>query len=54
MKGRNYAEQIFRLKRIIEHRHRNGKKNTIVTFINFAKAYDSIDRNTLLDMLRNK
>lgn len=52
-KGRNCAEQIFAIKRIIEHRHRKGKK-TIVTFVDFKKAYDSIDRSTLLDVLEDR
>lgn len=52
-KGRNCAEQILGIKRIIEHRHRKGKK-TIMTFVDFKKAYDSVDRSTLLAVLEDR
>lgn len=34
-------------------RHRKGN-NTLVTFADFTKAYDSMDRNTLLVILRDR
>lgn len=48
-KGRSCIEQIWNLKNILQIRN---CKNTIVTFVDFKKAYDSIDRQTLFDTLQ--
>lgn len=43
-------EQIFNLKTIIRHRKTRGQR-TYITYVDFKKAYDSIDRITLLNVL---
>ncbi|KAJ8894138.1 hypothetical protein PR048_006748 [Dryococelus australis] len=45
-KGRSCAEQIFNLKTLIRARTLRNK-NTVDTFVDFKKAYDSIDRQTV-------
>ena len=47
-KGRSCAEQIWNLRTILKVRQTN---NTVATFVDFKKAYDSIDRQTLFDTL---
>ena len=47
-KGRSCAEQIWNLRTILKVRQTN---NTVATLVNFKKAYDSIDRQTLFDTL---
>lgn len=49
-KGRSCVEQIFSLKSILRVRALRGK-NTVVVFVDFKKAYDSIDRQTLYNVL---
>ncbi|KAI5734809.1 hypothetical protein M8J77_010675 [Diaphorina citri] len=46
-RGRSCVEQIANLKFILRHRKLRGQ-HTFVTFVDFKKAYDSIDRETLL------
>ncbi|KAL1460740.1 hypothetical protein WDU94_012692 [Cyamophila willieti] len=48
--GRSCVEQILNLKFIIRHRRLSGKR-TFITFVDFKKAYDSIDRETLFNTL---
>lgn len=47
-KGRSCSEQIWNLRTLLKVRQTN---NTVVTFVDFRKAYDSIDRQTLFDTL---
>lgn len=47
-KGRSCSEQIWTLKTIL---HTRQFRNTTVTFIDFKKAYDSVDRQTLFNTL---
>ncbi|KAI5746185.1 hypothetical protein M8J77_000906 [Diaphorina citri] len=49
-KGRSCVEQILNLKLIIKYR-RLRNKDIYVTFVDFKKAYDSIDRETLFNIL---
>lgn len=49
-KGRSCTEQILNLKFIIRYR-RQRAKDIHVTFVDFKKAYDSIDRETLFNTL---
>lgn len=48
-RGRSCSEQIWSLKTILQIR---SCRNTVVTFVDFMKAYDSIDRETLFDTLK--
>lgn len=50
-KGRSCAEQIFNLKNILRLRTLRGV-NTVVIFVDFKKAYDSIDRQSLFKTLQ--
>lgn len=47
-KGRSCIEQIWNLKTIL---HIRRCRNTTVTFVDFKKAYDSVDRLTLFNRL---
>ena len=47
-KGRSCAEQMWNLKTIFQMR---TTRNTVVTFVDFKKAYDSIDRKTFFNTL---
>ncbi|KAI5720012.1 hypothetical protein M8J77_000651 [Diaphorina citri] len=49
-KGRSCVEQILNLKLILKYRKIRGK-DIVVTFVDFKKAYDSIDRETLFNTL---
>lgn len=49
-KGRSCIEQIWNLKLIIKYRKMRAK-NFFVTFVDFKKAYDSVDRKTLFNTL---
>ena len=49
--GRSCAEQIFNLKTTVNYLSARNKK-FFITFIDFKKAYDSIDRETLFKTLR--
>lgn len=48
-KGRSCSEQIWNLRMILTKR---CTTNPVVTFMDFKKAYDSIDRDTLFNVLR--
>lgn len=50
-KGRSCAEQIFNLKSIIRHRMLTSKP-IIVSFIDFKKAFDCVDRETIDKVIR--
>lgn len=52
-KGRSCIEQIFNLKTILRVRTLQNK-NTVVTFVDFKKAYDSLDRQTLFLTLKER
>ncbi|KAI5731310.1 hypothetical protein M8J77_008047 [Diaphorina citri] len=49
-KGRSCVEQILNLKFVIRYR-KVRSKDTFITFVDFKKAYDSIDRETLFNVL---
>lgn len=51
-KGRSCAEQILCLKMILKHYNTKTQKNIFISFVDFKKAYDSIDRDTLFDTLK--
>jgi len=48
--NRSCSEQIFNLKTILKLRH-TRRQPTICTFVDFQKAYDSIDRHSLFQIL---
>ena len=48
--GRSISSHLLALKRIIEEL-RNHKKEAVITFIDFKKAFDSIDRSKMLKIL---
>lgn len=50
--GRGCADQIFSLRQLLQERIRAGKR-TVVTFVDFACAFDSIDRPSMLLALRS-
>lgn len=49
-KGRSCTEQIFNLKSIMLYLKRRSKE-FVITFVDFKKAYDSIDRTSLFNTL---
>lgn len=49
-KGRSCPEQILNLKNLMAYQKSRAKKY-VITFIDFQKAYDSLDRETLLAIL---
>ena len=49
--GRGTIEQILFLRQVLERRYEH-KKETIVAFLDFSSAFDSIDRKALWDLLR--
>lgn len=49
-KGRSCPEQIFNLKNILAYQKLRAKQY-VVTFVDFQKAYDSIDRESLFKIL---
>ena len=49
-KHRSCSEQIINLKNIINYRRIRGKPTTVV-FVDFMKAYDSVDRRSLMNTL---
>jgi hypothetical protein len=49
-RGRSCADSYFSLKLIIE-KHREFNIETHLALIDFEKAFDNINRNTLLDIL---
>lgn len=50
-RGRSCMEQILSLKMILKH-YNLRTKNIFVSFVDFQKAYDSVDRETLFNTLR--
>ena len=48
--GRGCIDQIFTLRRVLEHRHKN-QQETSACFIDFKTAFDSIDREALWRIL---
>ena len=48
--GRSISSHLLALRRIIE-KLRNYKKEAVITFIDFKKAFDSIDRSKMLKIL---
>ena len=48
--GRSTSSHLLALRRIIEEL-RNHKKEAVITFIDFKKAFDSIDRSKMLKIL---
>ena len=48
--GRSTSSHLLALRRIIEE-VRNHKKEAVITFIDFKKAFDSIDRTKMLQIL---
>ena len=51
-KGRSTTPQILALRRIIEEMRISHSKATIV-FVDFAKAFDSVNRNIMVHILSN-
>ena len=49
--GRGCVDQIFALRRVIEHRHRY-QQATHVCFIDFKAAFDSVNREKLWEVMR--
>ncbi|CAG9333631.1 unnamed protein product [Blepharisma stoltei] len=56
-KGKSCMTQIFLLKSTLEYRkyYRNGKgRDSYILFIDFSKAYDSVNRIRLLEKFKAK
>ena len=51
--GRSCPEQILILKLILRHQ-RICSKNVVCTFVDFKKAYDSVDRKSLFQILKEQ
>ena len=51
-KGRSTIPQILALRRIIEEM-KIGKQKATIIFVDFAKAFDSVDRKAMLHILKN-
>ena len=49
--GRGCVDQIFSLRRILEHRYK-FRQPTVACFINFRAAFDSVQRESLWTILR--
>lgn len=49
--GRSCAEHILTLRRLIEECETRSKLGAVLIFVDFAKAFDSIDRDVLFDIL---
>ena len=52
MEGSRTSDHIFLLQTIIEKVVKKNKKNLYVAFIDFKKAYDTVDRNCLFERLK--
>ena len=52
LKGRSTSDHIFLLQTIIEKVVNKGKRQLFAAFIDFQKAYDTVDRDLLLDRLK--
>ena len=53
MKGSGTADHIFLLQTIIEKVVKRGKKRLYAAFIDFKKAYDTVNRDLLLERLKS-
>ena len=51
-KGRNCLEQIHILRRLLEAYHQR-QLPLLATFVDFSKAFHSVDRNALFKILRH-
>ena len=51
--GRGCVDQIFTLRQVLEQRH-TYKRPTILVFLDFQGAFDSVDRSVLLDTLAHQ
>ena len=51
--GRGCPEQLITLRLLIDYA-RKTKENLYITFIDYVKAYDQVDRNVLLKLLASK
>ena len=52
MKGTRTSDHIFLLQTVIEKIVKKGKKKLFAVFIDFKKAYDTVDRNILIKRLK--
>ena len=52
LKGKSTSDHIFLMQTIIEKVVKKGKRKLYVAFIDFQKAYDTVDRDLLLDRLK--
>ena len=48
--GRGCVDQIFALKQILEHRH-EYRQSTVVCFVDFKAAFDSVDRQSVFNIM---
>ena len=53
MKGSSTSDHVFLLQTIIEKVVKKGKKRLYVAFIDFKKAYDTVDRDILLQRFKS-
>ncbi|KER29169.1 hypothetical protein T265_04173 [Opisthorchis viverrini] len=51
--GRGCIDQIFTLRQVLEQRH-TYKRPTILVFLDFRGAFDSVDRSVLLETLAHQ
>lgn len=51
--GRSCNDQIFALRQVLELRH-EYRRPTIVCFVDFSAAFDSVTRNAIMDILLSK
>ena len=52
LKGKSTSDHIFLMQTIIEKVVKKGKQKLFAAFIDFKKAYDTVDRNLLLNRLK--
>ena len=52
-KGRSTTDNIFILRRLLERRHRYDR-DTLMAFLDFSAAFDSVDRQSLWSVLKVK
>ena len=53
LKGKSTSDHIFLLQTVIEKVVKKGKRKLFVAFIDFKKAYDTVDRDLLLKRLKH-
>ena len=53
LKGKSTSDHIFLLQTVIEKVVKKGKRKLFVAFIDFKKAYDTVDRDLLLKRLKS-